>query len=143
MSKTNVAAGESGADQSVATAACIRVAPPCRPSPAPAIVTTPQGCTNNNGCEGTQPFTSGRVRTKLSPVGSWRYGRVEVRAQLPRGNFLWPAIWMLPTDNAYGKWWVGWNQEGRAGTACDPALPACPPPCFPNGKVPACLPFPF
>lgn len=59
-----------------------------------------QGCTNNNdnSCGWTRPFTSARVRTKASPSGSWRYGRFEVRAQLPRGDFLWPAIWMLPTD---------------------------------------------
>lgn len=32
------------------------------------------GCTNNNenSCGWTQPFTSARVRTKLSPSGSWR-----------------------------------------------------------------------
>ena len=65
-----------------------------------------QGCTNNNenSCTWTQPFTSGRVRTKLSPAGSWLYGRVQVRAQLPKGSFLWPAIWLLPTDDAYGVW---------------------------------------
>jgi hypothetical protein len=58
-----------------------------------------QGCTLNqdNSCTWTQPFTSARIRTLLSPVGSWKYGRVEVRAQMPRGDFLWPAIWMLPT----------------------------------------------
>ena len=26
---------------------------------------------------------------------SWRYGRVEVRAKLPSGRGMWPAIWML------------------------------------------------
>ncbi|KAI8476289.1 MAG: hypothetical protein J3K34DRAFT_365184 [Monoraphidium minutum] len=64
------------------------------------------GCTNNNdnSCAWTRPFTSARVRTKLSAIGNWRYGRIEVRAQLPRGDFLWPAIWMLPTDNVFGKW---------------------------------------
>ena len=31
-------------------------------------------------------------------------GRFEVRAQLPAGNFLWPAIWMMPTSSAYGGW---------------------------------------
>jgi beta-glucanase (GH16 family) len=29
---------------------------------------------------------------------------VEVRAKLPGGRGTWPAIWMLPTDNAYGNW---------------------------------------
>ncbi len=70
-----------------------------------------QGCTLENpvgisqyGCVWTQPFTSARVRTKKSTRGSWKYGRIEVRAMLPRGNFLWPAIWMLPTDQEYGTW---------------------------------------
>lgn len=56
------------------------------------------------GCAATKPFTSGRVRTLKSPAGSWRYGRFEVRARLPRGDFLWPAIWMQPTDEVYGHW---------------------------------------
>ena len=36
--------------------------------------------------------------------GDWLYGRVEVRAMLPAGKGLWPAIWMLPTDSKYGGW---------------------------------------
>jgi beta-glucanase (GH16 family) len=53
---------------------------------------------DDNSCTRTRPFTSARVRTKASRYGSWKYGRFEVRARLPRGDFLWPAIWMLPTD---------------------------------------------
>jgi len=34
----------------------------------------------------------------------FEYGKVEVRAKLPVGDFFWPAIWMLPQDNAYGTW---------------------------------------
>ena len=48
------------------------------------------------------PYTSGRIRSKGK--GDWRYARVEVRARLPEGRGLWPAIWMLPTDEAYGGW---------------------------------------
>jgi len=36
--------------------------------------------------------------------GDWTYGRIEVRAKIPVGQGLWPAIWMLPTDWAYGGW---------------------------------------
>ena len=50
----------------------------------------------------TLPYTSGRIRTKGK--GDWRYGRFEIRAQLPSGQGLWPAIWMLPTDWVYGGW---------------------------------------
>lgn len=64
------------------------------------------GCTlnNENSCTWTQPATSGRVRTLRAVNGSWKYGRFEARLRLPKGNFLWPAFWMLPTDNVYGVW---------------------------------------
>ena len=47
-------------------------------------------------------FTSGRVRTKRH--ASWLYGRIEVRAKLPQGRGVWPAIWMLPEKDVYGGW---------------------------------------
>lgn len=37
-------------------------------------------------------YTSGRIYSKTALL----YGRVEVRALLPRGKGTWPAIWMLP-----------------------------------------------
>jgi beta-glucanase (GH16 family) len=54
------------------------------------------------GPEGTREYTSARLRTKFK--GDWLYGRFEIRARLPRGQGLWPAIWMLPTDWVYGGW---------------------------------------
>ncbi|GFR79102.1 beta-1,3-glucan-binding protein [Elysia marginata] len=33
-----------------------------------------------------------------------RYGIVEVRARIPRGDWLWPCIWLMPKDNKYGAW---------------------------------------
>eukprot|EP00916_Digyalum_oweni_P008853 GHVL01014792.1.p1 GENE.GHVL01014792.1~~GHVL01014792.1.p1 ORF type:complete len:450 (+),score=24.77 GHVL01014792.1:43-1392(+) len=33
-----------------------------------------------------------------------RYGKIEVVAKLPKGDWLWPAIWMLPTEGHYGGW---------------------------------------
>ena len=34
---------------------------------------------------------------------AWTYGRVEVKAKLPKGRGTWPAIWMLGTDREM-KW---------------------------------------
>ncbi|EMD36207.1 glycoside hydrolase family 16 protein [Gelatoporia subvermispora B] len=48
------------------------------------------------------PVQSARLHTTSN--FSIAYGKVEVRAKLPRGDWLWPAIWMLPTDNKYGQW---------------------------------------
>ena len=45
-------------------------------------------------------YTSGRVYSKYS----FRYGRAEIVAKTPAGNGLWPAIWLLPTENIYGTW---------------------------------------
>jgi len=47
-------------------------------------------------------YTSARLVSKGN--GDWLYGRIEVRAKLPAGRGTWPAIWMLPTGNAYGGW---------------------------------------
>jgi beta-glucanase (GH16 family) len=54
------------------------------------------------GPEGTREFTSSRLRTRRK--GDWQYGRFDIRARLPQGKGLWPAIWMLPTDDRYGRW---------------------------------------
>ncbi|MEW6706461.1 MAG: RICIN domain-containing protein [Pseudomonadota bacterium] len=54
------------------------------------------------GADGCRDYTSARLRTLGK--GDWRYGRIEARARLPRGQGLWPAIWMLPTDWVYGGW---------------------------------------
>lgn len=47
-------------------------------------------------------YTSARLITKNK--GDIKYGRIEVRAQIPSGLGTWPAIWMLPTDWVYGGW---------------------------------------
>merc|ERR1712232_1079127 len=48
-------------------------------------------------------YTSARLVTK--ELADWGPGhRVEVRAKLPTGKGAWPAIWMMPTDGAYGGW---------------------------------------
>ena len=56
-------------------------------------------CTGGNYLN---PIKSARIHTAES--FSFTYGKVEVKAKLPRGDWLWPAIWMLPRDNQYGDW---------------------------------------
>lgn len=48
------------------------------------------------------PYTSARLVTRGK--AHWQYGRIEVRARLPRGKGTWPAIWMLPAEQRYGGW---------------------------------------
>jgi beta-glucanase (GH16 family) len=52
-------------------------------------------------------YTSASVTTRGK--AAWTYGRVEVRAKLPRGRGTWPAIWMLGTN--IGE--VGWPACGE------------------------------
>lgn len=47
-------------------------------------------------------YTSARLVTKSK--GDWKYGRIEVKAKIPKGKGTWPAIWMLPTVWKYGNW---------------------------------------
>jgi hypothetical protein len=51
---------------------------------------------------GGQAYTSARLKTQglFSQAG----GRFEIRAALPTGQGLWPAIWMLPDSDTYGGW---------------------------------------
>jgi hypothetical protein len=57
---------------------------------------------STNTTNGTivNPVKSGRINTKAG--ASIKYGRIEVVAKLPAGDWLWPAIKMLPTDSVYG-----------------------------------------
>ncbi|HEV8607063.1 MAG TPA: glycoside hydrolase family 16 protein, partial [Tepidisphaeraceae bacterium] len=56
----------------------------------------------HGGPDGQRDYTSGKIRSKGK--GDWKYGRIEVRAKLPKGKGIWPAVWMMPTDNRYGNW---------------------------------------
>ncbi|MCO6461234.1 MAG: glycoside hydrolase family 16 protein [Saprospiraceae bacterium] len=69
-------------------------------------------------------YSSARIHTRNS--ASWREGRIDVRARLPRGRGVWPAIWMLPQKWEYGGWpysgeidimeHVGWAPDSIFGT---------------------------
>lgn len=52
-------------------------------------------------------YTSARLKTRKrdgTVLFSKLYGRVEIRARVPWGKGLWPALWMLPVDDRYGGW---------------------------------------
>ncbi|ATY32599.1 glycoside hydrolase family 16 protein [Sphingomonas psychrotolerans] len=49
---------------------------------------------------GGQDFASGKLVT--SGLAQWKYGFIEVRARLPCGRGIWPAIWMLASDGSAG-----------------------------------------
>eukprot|EP00939_MAST-03C_sp_MAST-3C-sp1_P004279 g4279.t1 len=46
------------------------------------------------------PVTSALLRTNRS----FAFGRVEIRAKIPKGDWLWPAIWMLSETDDFGPW---------------------------------------
>jgi beta-glucanase (GH16 family) len=47
-------------------------------------------------------YTSARLKTQN--LHSWTYGRFEARMQLPYGNGLWPAFWLLGSDLNQAGW---------------------------------------
>ncbi|MVN75098.1 family 16 glycosylhydrolase [Hymenobacter sp. HMF4947] len=51
---------------------------------------------------GSTGYTSGRILTKGKQ--SFQYGRIDVRAKLPQGQGIWPAIWMLGSDIDQNNW---------------------------------------
>ncbi len=73
---------------------------------------------------GGSAYSSARLVSKQK--GDWTYGKISVRAKLPSGRGIWPAIWMLPTENQYGGWpksgeidimeHVGYNPDTIFGT---------------------------
>ncbi|KAH8113143.1 putative member of glycoside hydrolase family GH16 [Phellopilus nigrolimitatus] len=71
------------------------------------------GCTSLN-VSACGAVSNSTTQTVINPVQSARlttvnstsiqYGRVEIRAKIPSGDWLWPALWMLPVNNTYGPW---------------------------------------
>lgn len=47
-------------------------------------------------------YSSARMVTKGK--AEFLYGRFEIKAKLPAGRGLWPAIWMMPAKENYGGW---------------------------------------
>lgn len=61
----------------------------------------PQGF-EDRGPNVNRDYTSGKVRTRNK--ASWKYGRMSARIKLPKGQSAWPAFWMMPEGDVYGKW---------------------------------------
>jgi len=47
-------------------------------------------------------YTSASINTLGK--ASWKYGRIEVRAKLPKGAGVWPAIWMMGVNRPGVNW---------------------------------------
>lgn len=56
---------------------------------------------------GGREYTSSRIITKDKK--QFRYGRVDIRAALPKGQGIWPALWMLGSNFSS----VGWPACGE------------------------------
>lgn len=65
----------------------------------------------NGGRRGTAKefaeYTSASLITRGK--ADWKFGRVEVRAKIPQGTGVWPAIWMLGTEMQK----MGWPAAGE------------------------------
>lgn len=51
---------------------------------------------------GNGVYTSARISTRK--LRGFRYGRIEARIKIPRGQGMWPAFWMLGDDIATAHW---------------------------------------
>ncbi len=52
---------------------------------------------------GNPYYTSGKITTQNKE--DFMYGKVVISAKVPEGQGLWPALWMMPTDESYyGQW---------------------------------------
>lgn len=51
---------------------------------------------------GSYEYTSAKLKSK--GLFSKKYGRFDIKAKLPVGKGLWPAIWMLPEEDKYEGW---------------------------------------
>lgn len=47
-------------------------------------------------------YTSARLKTLGK--NAWRYGRIEARMKLPKGQGIWPAFWMMGSDVNEAGW---------------------------------------
>ncbi|MBT6744962.1 MAG: glycoside hydrolase family 16 protein [Flavobacteriales bacterium] len=60
------------------------------------VITAKEEIVNSNN------YTSARIKTQ--GLKSFQYGRVDVRAKLPKGKGIWPALWMLGDNISSASW---------------------------------------
>lgn len=82
------------------------------------------GCMRSAPASGNyiNPIRSARLRSTKS--FAFKYGRFEVRAKLPQGDWLWPAIWLLPKYNEYGNWPASGEIDVMESRGNGPSYPA-------------------
>lgn len=51
---------------------------------------------------GGRNYTSSKIVTRGKKT--FKFGRIDIRAILPKGKGIWPAFWLLPQDNVFGGW---------------------------------------
>lgn len=75
------------------------------------VVIPPDQCTDssNGGCDrqGTPQYIIHPIRSalvKTSESFAYKFGTLEIRAKIPTGDWLWPALWMMPKGRVYGGW---------------------------------------
>lgn len=57
--------------------------------------------------QGTR-YSSAKLTTEGK--GDWTYGKYEIRAKMPAGRGIWPAVWMMPSDQ---KLYSAWPASGE------------------------------
>jgi len=58
--------------------------------------------TAKNQAFNSQLYTSTRMKTQ--GIKSWKYGRIDIRAAIPYGQGIWPALWMLGDNITTAGW---------------------------------------
>ncbi|KAJ7245469.1 hypothetical protein C8J57DRAFT_1242089 [Mycena rebaudengoi] len=94
-------AGYTGEEAGGVGANGTRIAPDLPPH-MPAYLAAFCGVSNATLGKILPPVMSARVRTRRS--ASIKFERVKIRAKLPTGYWVWPALWMLPMDDVYSGW---------------------------------------
>ncbi|MDF2380491.1 family 16 glycosylhydrolase [Nostoc ellipsosporum NOK] len=51
---------------------------------------------------GARGYTSSKIITSGKKM--FKFGRIDIRAKLPKGKGIWPAFWMMPQASVYGGW---------------------------------------